>query len=231
MKYTIYFSFHKKVQWNLLFLLLPISLQANLRLSSDTGLAKSRSSRHVDFRGTAKPEKSLRASLGFVSPACKFCSHLSKTRPSETIHACGDFSVSFAVQFSSNFSAVWRMPALRFEESSYLDEASDIRHRYGPIRTRRRLQTRALLNLGNGHNWPDIGKVSDTVMRAMQGMLPKQTSVDVDESPATATLQRKKKEEAEKFVKAIESEISLWIKTVCSDSDSSPAPAFLRCCV
>ena len=101
----------------------------------------------------------------------------------------------------------------RAQELAIFDSKSVCCQRSIPLRLRRRAEPKALLNLGNGQNWPDVSGMSETVMRAMQGMLGKQNEISSSTLEA-ASLQRKRQEEAEKFVRAIEREISQWIKKV-----------------
>jgi hypothetical protein len=71
-------------------------------------------------------------------------------------------------------------------------------------------QTRAMLNLEKG--WPDISVVSDPVIRALNDLLGK-SAAPTTKPQATETIQKRQKQ-AEKFVSAIEGEISRWIKKV-----------------
>jgi len=90
--------------------------------------------------------------------------------------------------------------------------SSDRSLRVPRLVTRRHSQTRALLNNGNW-KMPDITGVSETVMKAMQGILEKQSAPS--STAYTTTIQRKRQqEEAEKFVRAIEQELSQWIKQI-----------------
>ncbi len=80
------------------------------------------------------------------------------------------------------------------------------------MRQKKKFQTQALLNLGNGMGWPDISFVSEPLARFMQSIKGKPRSAPI--ARATTTIQRKQQDEADKFLRAIEGEVSKWIQKV-----------------